>query len=76
MLTMPEMSVQLIKSSNTTKEQKMEKKKPSDYPQVGTRLSPEMIERLNNEAKRQERSASQIVRFALTEYLDKAEQQK
>ena len=54
----------------------MEKKKPSDYPQVGTRLSPEMIERLNKEAKRQERSASQIVRFALTEYLDKAEQQK
>lgn len=49
----------------------MEKKKSSDYPQIGIRLSKELIDKLQEEAKKQERSMSQVARFAIEAYLNK-----
>ena len=49
----------------------MEKKKSSDYPQFGIRLSKELIDKLQEEAKKQERSMSQVARFAIEAYLNK-----
>ena len=49
----------------------MEKKKSSDYPQVGIRVPKELLEKLNEEAKKQERSMSQVARFAIEAYLNK-----
>lgn len=70
---MQKVCVQLEMSLNTlNKEITMQAK----YPQVGFRISPELLEKLTEEAKRQERSSSQIVRFAIEAYLANNQTQK
>jgi len=45
-------------------------------PTISLRLSEEIEERLNNEAKRAERARSEVVREAIVEYIDRHERER
>ena len=49
----------------------MEKKTPAQYPQIGIRIPAELLTKLQEEAQKQDRSMSQVARFAIEAYLNK-----